>query len=504
MVYTYDSNNKNLLKKVLDQSNHPQGFKDDSNGIEDSEDDYDYDDFGNLIRDQNKQITHIVYNHLHLPVQILFANGNIITYFYNATGQKVRKAVKEGITTTQTDYMGGFQYKNTVLQFFAHAEGYCKPNGVQFDYVYSYKDHLGNVRLSFEDKDKNGVLGNEEIVSCGPPDRRGFANCVSFFTTAIVDENHYYPFGLQHEGYDYLNEAVYKYKYNGKELQDELGLNMYDYGWRNYMPDVGRWTQIDPLFNELTFAHDNDDYDPDDDEEAYLAIINDLELGGGIYNTDNLNPYGYGYNNPVSFDDPDGRCPTCIIGFIVGAATDYGIQVASNYLDPTVKNKWTDNISVSSIMLSGGEGFVTQGSSAVRKIAVKGTATLINNTIDVNTTKGVKVDTNAKNVLKNTAIDLVADKGAGTVSSVAKTKQLDKVANKVDLKSNTKSKNFVQKTTGLSSKTSSAVAKKTDVKGVSKQASNGVKNLPNKAVENGTKAGTKKYIDDAKDKTKIK
>ena len=47
------------------------------------------------------------------------------------------------------------------------------------------------------------------------------------------------------------------------------------------MLDVGRWTQIDPLFNELTFAHDNDDYDPDDDEEAYLAIINDLELGGG-------------------------------------------------------------------------------------------------------------------------------------------------------------------------------------------------------------------------------
>ena len=36
---------------------HPQGFKDDSNGIEDSDDDYDYDDFGNLIRDQNKQIT---------------------------------------------------------------------------------------------------------------------------------------------------------------------------------------------------------------------------------------------------------------------------------------------------------------------------------------------------------------------------------------------------------------------------------------------------------------
>ena len=39
--------------------------------------------------------------------------------------------------------------------------------------------------------------------------------------------------------------VVSKYKYNGKELQDELGLNVYDYGFRNYMPDLGRWGNID-------------------------------------------------------------------------------------------------------------------------------------------------------------------------------------------------------------------------------------------------------------------
>jgi len=38
-----------------------------------------------------------------------------------------------------------------------------------------------------------------------------------------------------------------EYKYNGKELQDELGLNMYDYGARNYDPALGRWMNIDPL-----------------------------------------------------------------------------------------------------------------------------------------------------------------------------------------------------------------------------------------------------------------
>ncbi|CAM4085348.1 RHS repeat-associated core domain-containing protein [Flavobacterium branchiophilum] len=133
----------------------------------------------------------------------------------------------ENEVRTTTDYINGFQYKITdagcVLEFFPHAEGYIKPNESSYKYIFNYNDHLGNVRLSYSDTNNNGSISNSEIL----------------------EENHYYPFGLKHRGYNANSlQPNYKYKYNGKEYQDELGLNMYDYGWRNYMPDIGRWGVI--------------------------------------------------------------------------------------------------------------------------------------------------------------------------------------------------------------------------------------------------------------------
>src|SRR5690606_31999997 len=136
-----------------------------------------------------------------------------------------------------------------------------------FNYVYNYTDHLGNIRLSYTKDPVSNELD-------------------------ILEENNYYPFGLKHSIYggikkDYLKEepgnggggairpgvvidGPYNYKYNGKELQDELNLNVYDYHARVYDPAVGRMWQIDP------------------NADRYYKF----------------SPYAYAFNNPVIVIDP--------------------------------------------------------------------------------------------------------------------------------------------------------------------------------------------------------
>ena len=178
--------------------------------------------------DSRKKITNIGYNHLNLPETVTI-DGQEINYTYDATGTKLKKKVG----TNTTDYLGGFQYVNGELQFFPYAEGYVAHSNGVYDYVYQYKDHLGNIRLSYSDKDSNGSIAQNEIV----------------------EENNYYPFGLKHKGYNnVINGTEYKYEtFQGQELNDELGLNWLSFKWRNYDPEIGRFMSVDPLAEEFAY-----------------------------------------------------------------------------------------------------------------------------------------------------------------------------------------------------------------------------------------------------------
>ena len=93
-------------------------------------------------------------------------------------------------------------------------------------------------------------------------------------TSEVTQENHYYPFGLNMEGTWQNTPSVLdnKYQYNGKELNDDFGLGLMDYGARMYDAAIGRFFVKDRF------------------TEKYM----------------NMTPYQYGGNNPIKFIDVNG------------------------------------------------------------------------------------------------------------------------------------------------------------------------------------------------------
>jgi RHS repeat-associated protein len=336
--------------------------------MNDTNDDYQYDENGNMIADENKGIGLIKYNHLNLPTLIDFGGGKNIQYFYNASGVKLKKVVMEETSALITDYLGGFQYLNGNLQFFFQPEGYVNiiKHGVDvlyINYVYNYTDHLGNIRLSYGIDPETNVL-------------------------KILEENHYYPFGLKHTNYNsdirkYTKETdpitqllklkilpptdgkplEYKYKFQGQERQDELGLNWDSFKYRNYDPAIGRFMSIDPLTEEYTdwspyvfsgnrvidareieglephLLNDNLQEAARNFSEQYngYSIENSVEVATQFYQTQEG---CYAYANPLQFtpgmadpsqanDIPEGSVP-------VGDAHTHGSEKGSVVVQPNV------------------------------------------------------------------------------------------------------------------------------------------------------------------------
>ncbi|MEZ4884899.1 MAG: RHS repeat-associated core domain-containing protein [Chitinophagales bacterium] len=193
------------------------------------------------------------------------------------------------------DYIGGVEYQDGTIESTYHAEGrvFFFTNDAQVfthRHEYAIKDHLGNIRLWVSDLDNDGILETP---------------------SEILQEKHFYPFGMEMEGPWMQGGANNPYQYNGKELVSDFGLNLMDYGARWYDAAVGRWWSVDLM------------------AEKYSVT----------------NPFAYVTNNPMKFIDPNGMELTISFKGFNKAEKEQAIKTVKSWLQRGLGDAYSVGIS---------------------------------------------------------------------------------------------------------------------------------------------------------------
>ena len=257
LTISYDGNR---LLKVTDAAealnyNGALDFNDGAN----ADCEYHYDSNGALTYDSNRGITSITYDYGHHPSEISMKAKKKTHYnCYTSDGRKL-SSKHEGMIPKGTGsyrrfsttdlYIDGLILRDGVPYIWQFDGGYVEldTNGTPTSWNYYVTDHLGSTR-KVVDSNNN-----------------------------VKETINYYPFGSEMKMQDPAQMAGntwQPYRFTGKELDNQNGLNWYDFGARWFdVAGVPMWTSVDPL------------------AEKYYPFT----------------PYSYCAGDPVNKFDPDGR-----------------------------------------------------------------------------------------------------------------------------------------------------------------------------------------------------
>ena len=118
--------------------------------------------------------------------------------------------------------------------------------------------------------------------------------------------------------------------------------------------------------------------------------------------------------------DPDGNCPWCIIGAVVGAAVDYGSQVAVNYATGK-ESPWT-NVSGVSIVTSAIAGAATGGLASVARTGAITTTRAVAGSMAINAGESISKQLDTEGTVNATQV--IVDIAAGQIADGIQTKNL--------------------------------------------------------------------------------
>ena len=259
LTISYDGNR---LLKVTDAAealnyNGALDFNDGAN----ADCEYHYDSNGALTYDSNRGITSITYDYGHHPSEISMKAKKKTHYnCYTSDGRKL-SSKHEGMIPKGTGsyrrfsttdlYIDGLILRDGVPYIWQFDGGYVSlnANATPTSWNYYITDHLGSTR-KVVDSNNN-----------------------------VKETINYYPFGSEMKMQNpaqMAGDTWQPHRFTGKELDNQNGLNWYDFGARWFdVAGVPMWTSVDPLA-----------------EEFYP-----------------FTPYSYCMGDPVNKIDPDGRDP---------------------------------------------------------------------------------------------------------------------------------------------------------------------------------------------------
>ncbi|HZE85251.1 MAG TPA: RHS repeat-associated core domain-containing protein, partial [Puia sp.] len=119
------------------------------------------------------------------------------------------------------------------------------------------------------------------------------------------------------------------YLYNDKELFDDGGLNWYDYGFRNYDPQIGRFLQSDPLADDFPFLTQ---YQYASGDPIANIDIDGLEAAAVTVFSDGVKTAGDGLHKVLE--------EVVVVGHRVAKASPTALSVTGSFLKGIGQSLW--------------------------------------------------------------------------------------------------------------------------------------------------------------------
>ena len=194
---------------------------------------------------------------------------------------------------------------------YVNGQGFCcndgTPEATQARAMVRTRAANGNFKLN----DKH-----EKMQFYYHPDHLGSSSYITNLDGEVSQHIEYVSFGeVFIEERNNTWNTSYLFNFNAKEFDE--GTGMYYYGARYYEPRLGLWMSVDTISN----------YDPRNDDN-YL----DGEHNGSVYNSFNLYPYEYCYQNSILLVDYTGKQANSSVLLARIPSGDYNFTPAASHL----------------------------------------------------------------------------------------------------------------------------------------------------------------------------